>query len=158
MAGWQDVVDSEPEFARRTQALFDAHKHKTISTLRKSGAPRISGIEAQFSGGHVWIGMMPNSQKLDDVRRDPRIALHSASEGPPDDPERGYEWPGDAKLSGRVIQMDETTQEQLGAAGPPGDYFTIDIDEVVVTRVANPADHLIVELWRPGTSLKTLRA
>ena len=56
MARWQDVVDAEPEFAARAQALFDAHRHKTIATLRKDGAPRISGIEAQFGGGEVWVG------------------------------------------------------------------------------------------------------
>jgi hypothetical protein len=99
---------------------------------------------------------MANSQKLADVRRDPRIALHSTSEDPPDDPTRGYEWPGDAKISGRVVPLDEAAQEQV--EGPPGAYFTVDIEELVVTRVANPADYLIVELWRPGRPLKTMRA
>jgi hypothetical protein len=156
MARWKDVMDSEPEFARRAQALFDAHRHKTIATLRKNGAPRISGIEAEFRDGDAHLGMMANSQKLADVRRDPRIALHSTSEDPPDDPTRGYEWPGDAKISGRVVPLDEAAQEQV--EGPPGAYFTVDIEELVVTRVANPADYLIVELWRPGRPLKTMRA
>ena len=44
MARWQDVVDSEPEFATAVRALFDARRHKTIATLRKDGSPRISGI------------------------------------------------------------------------------------------------------------------
>ena len=79
MARWQDVVDSEPEFAARVQALFDAGRHKSIATLRKDGGPRISGIEAQFANGELWLGMMANSQKLRDVQRDPRIALHSPS-------------------------------------------------------------------------------
>jgi hypothetical protein len=155
MARWQDVVDSEPEFAGRAQALFDAHRHKTIATLRRDGGPRISGIEAQFADGQVWVGMMAGSQKLRDVLRDPRIALHSTSEDPPEDPQRGNEWAGDAKLSGRVVAMDEATRMALAPEAPGGDYFTIDIDEVVVTRVGTPADHLVVELWRPGRPLKT---
>ena len=158
MARWQDVIDSEPEFARRVQTLFDAHRHKTIATLRKDGAPRISGIEAQFADGHVWVGMMANSQKRADVRRDPRIALHSTSEDPPDDPRRGDEWAGDAKLSGQAVLMDAAMRQSLATEDPEGAYFTIDIDEVVLTRVGTPADHLVVQLWRPGRALKTLRA
>ncbi|MGH4016524.1 MAG: hypothetical protein ACRDSL_21850 [Pseudonocardiaceae bacterium] len=46
MAAWREVVDSEPEFAHRVQAIMDAHLHKTIATLRADGSPRISGIEA----------------------------------------------------------------------------------------------------------------
>jgi len=61
MARWQDVVDTAPEFAKAAQAIFDAGKHKTMASLRKDGAPRISGIEATFSDGDVWLGMMPAS-------------------------------------------------------------------------------------------------
>ena len=38
MARWQDVVDSAPEFASRAHALFEAGKHKTLATLRRSSA------------------------------------------------------------------------------------------------------------------------
>jgi pyridoxamine 5'-phosphate oxidase-like protein len=155
MARWQDVADSAPEFARRAQALFDAHKHKTLATLRKNGAPRISGIEADFRDGEVILGMMRDSQKLADVLRDPRIALHSTSEDPPPDPERGDEWAGDAKLSGRVVPMTGASQAQIPAEGPEGEFFTVDIQEVVLTHVGTPADHLVIELWRPGKPLKT---
>ena len=31
---------------KRVRLLFDAHRHKTIATLRADGSPRISGIEA----------------------------------------------------------------------------------------------------------------
>src|SRR6202000_680594 len=34
MTAWQDVEQAEPEFAKRVRALFDAHRHKTIATLR----------------------------------------------------------------------------------------------------------------------------
>ena len=158
MARWQDVIDSEPEFARRAQALFDGGKHKTLATVRKDGSPRISGIEMQIGGGEAWLGMMANSQKLADVRRDPRIALHSPSAEPPEDPQRGNEWSGDAKLAGRLVLMDASLRKSLGADDEPGDYFTIDLEEVVITRVGDPADHLVVQLWRPSQALKTMRA
>ncbi|MCX2933800.1 hypothetical protein ORI20_26360 [Mycobacterium sp. CVI_P3] len=38
------------------QALFDAHKHKTITTLRADGPPRISGIEVTFDDGSITDG------------------------------------------------------------------------------------------------------
>ena len=34
MVAWRDVEQAVPEFAQRVRALFDAHKHKTIATLR----------------------------------------------------------------------------------------------------------------------------
>lgn len=158
MARWQDVIDSAPEFAQAAQALFMAGKHKTIATLRKDGAPRISGIEAEFADGELWLGMMAKSQKLADVQRDPRIALHSPSTEPPPDPTDSAAWTGDAKLSGRLAIMSDTMRRAVAQEGPDGEYFTIDIAEVVLTRLGTPADHLEVLLWRPGQPLKTMRA
>jgi hypothetical protein len=63
MSVWQDVEQAEPEFAQRVRALFDAHRHKTIATLRADGSPRISGIEAVFEDGDLVFGSMPNSRK-----------------------------------------------------------------------------------------------
>jgi len=156
MARWQDVIDSEPEFAARARAIFDSGKHKTMASLRKDGAPRISGIEATFSDGDVWIGMMTGSQKAADVIRDPRMALHSPSVDPPEDPTG---WQGDAKLSGRTQGEDDPQRLRAMGSGEGGEsqeglLFRIEIEEVVVTRLGDPADHLLVELWRPGKPLK----
>ena len=41
MARWEDVVDSDPHFAAEVQQVFDAHRHKTIATLRRDGSPRL---------------------------------------------------------------------------------------------------------------------
>src|SRR5688500_9406043 len=98
MASWSDVARAEPEFAQTVQRRFDAHKHKTLATLRKNGAPRISGVEATFGGGELWLGMMPGSRKALDLRRDPRLALHSATLDPAVSE-------GDAKLSGRGVEV-----------------------------------------------------
>jgi hypothetical protein len=82
MNAWQDVERSEPEFAQRVQRLFDAHRHKTIATLRADGSPRISGIETAFEAGELTFGSMPNARKGADLRRDPRFALHSSTKAP----------------------------------------------------------------------------
>jgi hypothetical protein len=85
MARWEDVAAAEPGFAARVRQEFEAHRHKRLATLRKDGSPRISGIEMDFADGEVWLGVMPDSVKARDLRRDPRLAVHSASEDPPAD-------------------------------------------------------------------------
>ena len=94
VVAWRVVMDSQPEFARRAQTIMDAHRHKTIATLRADGSPRISGIEASFVEGQLWFGSMPDARKGQDLRRDPRFALHSASVDPPEGQESS--WSGDA--------------------------------------------------------------
>jgi Pyridoxamine 5'-phosphate oxidase len=157
MASWEEVEAAAPELARRARAVFDAHKHKLLATLRRDGSPRISGIEASFADGELWLGMMPGSRKALDLRRDPRLALHSASLDPPDDPSS---WAGDAKLSGRALEVDDPARlRQLGAGDEAGSahLFRVDITELVHTRVGEPADHLVIELWQEGRGLRQMR-
>lgn len=150
MAKWQELVEAEPEFAARVRTLFDAHRHKTLATIRKDGSPRISGTEVEFTDdGDVRLGMMPGSLKLRDVQRDPRVAVHSGSADPDDaDPTA---WPGDAKFAGTVRAINATKP------GPPGDYFSVDLTEVVLIRVGAPADHLVIESWHPGRGLVSIK-
>ena len=152
MANWRDVADSAPEFAQRVQAVFDAHRHKTVATIRRDGSPRISGIEATFADGELWLGSMAGSRKTNDLRRDPRLALHSASEEPL---EEASPTQGDAKLSGRAVEVrDPARMKALGGGEESGDLFRVDIAEVVLTRVGDPPDHLVIELWREGEGLR----
>ena len=147
MSSWHELASAEPEFAARVQRVFDAHRHKTLATLRRDGSPRISGIEAQFTDGEVWLGMMPDSLKVQDLRRDPRLALHSASEDPP--PDSPSAWMGDAKIAGRAV---ESTTRQ--GSDPSAARFRIDIDEVVLVTIGEPADHLLIESWHPAGGLR----
>ena len=148
MTAWRDLERSEPEFAQRVQALFDAHRHKTIATLRADGSPRISGIETVFEDGQLVFGSMLNARKGADLRRDPRFALHSATV----DPVAGAEaqWPGEAKISGRAIAAGAITE------GPDGDRFQADIVEVVHTHLDNEATRLVVEWWTPSRGLRRI--
>lgn len=161
MATWEEVSASAPEFAARVRELFDAHRHKTMATLRRDGSPRISGIEAVFLDGELWFGGMWRSRKALDLRRDPRFALHSASVDPPDGDPR--EWRGDAKLSGRAVEVDDPERKEAirkatgGGEPEPFHLFRVDMREVVVTRVGDPPDHLLIELWREGEGLRTMK-
>jgi Pyridoxamine 5'-phosphate oxidase len=156
MATWSEIEAAAPELAGRARAAFDAHKHKTLATLRRDGSPRISGIEATVTDGELWLGMMPGSRKALDLRRDPRLALHSASDDPPDDPTA---WTGDAKLSGRAVEVDDPARlEKLGGGDEAGAHlFRVDITELVHTRVGDPPDHLVIDLWQEGAGLRQMR-
>jgi len=148
MTAWRDVERAEPEFARRVRALFDAHRHKTIATLRADGSPRISGIEAAFEDGELIFGSMPNARKGADLHRDPRFALHSATVDPVEGSEA--QWPGEAKVSGRAIAVRPITE------GPDSDRFHADIAEVVHTHLNEEATMLVVEWWTATNGLQRI--
>ena len=141
MARWQEIEEGHAQFAAKVRARFDAGTNKTIATLRRDGAPRISATELTFAGGEVTFGMMGGSMKLLDVRRDPRIAVHSPTLEPPvDAPEK---WPGDAKLAGKAVEMPAPEEAAVPGAG----YFRVDVTEVSLTYLGVPADHLVIESW-----------
>jgi hypothetical protein len=142
MTSWKDVTAEVPDLAARAEALFRIRKHMTLATLRIDGSPRISGTEVQFVDGELVVGMSPESRKALDLRRDPRLALHCPTEDAPD--EHQSTWPGDAKVAGVAVARDETT-------------FAIDITELVLTKIADTEDCLLIESWHPGRGRSTYR-
>jgi hypothetical protein len=157
MASWNEVAAVAPELARAVQTAFDAHKHKALATLRADGSPRVTGIEATFSNGHLWLGMMSGSRKALDLQRDPRLALHS---GMVDTELTG----GDARISGHGVEITDEEiirawKEALGSgADPPGPFhlFRVDVAEVVLVRIGDPPDHLVIESWREDRGQRRL--
>ncbi len=156
MAAFADLEAELPEFATRVRACFDAHRHKILATLRSDGAPRVSGIESAFAVGQLWVAGMPRSVKFADLRRDPRMALHSGS----DEPDT---FSADAKVSGRAVEVtDRAERAAFGKAtgNPPGggyELFRIDLEQVVLTAVAPEKDALVISSWRPGRGLTVVR-
>jgi hypothetical protein len=148
MTAWRDIEQAEPVFAKRVRALFEAHRHQTLATVRADGSPRISGIETVFEDGELAFGSMPNARKGADLCRDPRFALHSATVDPVEGAEA--QWPGEAKISGRAIAAGRITE------GPDGDRFHADLTEVVHTRLNAEATRLVIEWWTPAHGLRTV--
>ncbi len=145
VATWNEFAVAAPELAQRVRDLFRAHQHHTMATLRKDGSPRISGTEIRIVGDDVVLDMMRGAIRATDLRRDPRVAIHSCTADPDEDP---IIWGGDTKISG-------TVSEVVNNAEPPDSHrFLVDLDEVVVTRVGTPADHLIIETWHPDRGLQ----
>ena len=155
MARWADVQREVPELAERVKAVLDRHKHKTMATLRRDGGPRISGTEVHFAGDDLYTGSMPGSVKGADLRRDPRLAIHSQSEDPDEaDPDS---WPGDAKLAGRAVLVDSAAEKAAfwsaySGPEPPdqdaSDLFRLELTEVVLVTIRMP--DMVIESWHEG--------
>ena len=152
MASWQQIEAEAPELVARARGLFDANKHKTLATLRRDGSPRISGSEIIFADGELWFGSMWQAVKALDLQRDPRFALHSASDGD--------NFEGDAKIAGRAEEVsdDAVKRAVVGGDGSSGPMhlFRADITELVVIGLGgDPPDHMVIESWHPGRGVTT---
>jgi hypothetical protein len=146
VGAWSEVEAREPDLAARARAFLDAHRHLTVATLRVRGAPRISGTEVLFAEGQMWLGSMYGSMKARDLQRDPRFALHSASEDPP-------AWRGDATVSGVAEEVvDPNVRARvLGEHAETGSHlFRCDVREVSVVALGDPPDHITIDTWREG--------
>ncbi|EMF01480.1 pyridoxamine 5'-phosphate oxidase family protein [Streptomyces mobaraensis NBRC 13819 = DSM 40847] len=178
MVTWDAFTAAEPAFAASVRAAFEADRHALLATLRRDGAPRISGVEPVFHASDLWLFVMPGSVKSADLRHDPRCALHSATS------ERrcGRHNPAgtagatgiagtarmaadDAKISGRAVAV----TDRAAAAGflkvlrdratlPPGpgpELLRLDIAEAATVRATERG--AVVRSWRAGGTLRVRR-
>ena len=154
MPTWSEFATEAPQLAERVRARLDAHVHKTLATLRRDGSPRISGTETRLVDGELWIGSMWQARKAQDLHRDPRFALHSGSDDPP-------QWAGDAKLAGvaEEIRDPERVRAINGAAAADGPthLFRLDLREVSTVSLDDERKHLIIEVWTPGRGVRTVK-
>lgn len=149
MVSWGEFAAAEPEYAERVLDRFTVRRHSTLATVRRDGSPRISGTEVSFDGGELSLGMMPGSLKARDLQRDARLALHSPTDDTSE--EDPSSWAGEAKIAGRGVEVTDPKRPE------GGHRFRVDISEVVLTRVGQPADHLVIESWHPGRGLERRR-
>ena len=157
MATWDDVTTAAPELATLTRELFEANTHLTIATLRKDGAPRISGIECRFIEGDLWFGSMPNAVKA--LRPPARSALRPAlGDRRRLRVERRRE--GRRRASRRSPSPDRR-KEIFAAMGQPDSgeshLFRAELNEVSTVRLGEPADHLVIDSWREGEEPKQIK-
>ena len=153
MPSWSDFEAAAPPLAERVRARLDAHTHKTLATLRRDGSPRISGTETQLVDGELWIGSMWQARKAQDLQRDPRFALHSGSDDPPD-------WSGDAKLAGVVEEIADPDVVQRingdAAAAGPSHLFRLDLREVSTVGLTDDRKAIVIESWTPKRGVRTV--
>jgi hypothetical protein len=160
MASWNEVAAAAGGLADDVRARFEATGLGLLATLRKDGSPRISGIEPSFAVGEVWLGMMDGSLKALDLRRDPRLAVHSATV----DKEVKD---GDARIAGRAEELFDGDPRRDGFvehlransefdpdAGSPFHVFRVDVSEVMFLRPEG--DHLDIRTWREGGDVRRI--
>ncbi|MER5291906.1 pyridoxamine 5'-phosphate oxidase family protein [Streptomyces pharetrae] len=157
MAGienWGAFSRAEPELAKTVEERFGAFTHHILATLRRDGSPRTTGLEVRFLDGELWLGMMPNSLKALDLRRDPRFALQA---NPGEGTGMGG---GDVRISGRAF---EVTDLEVKAAytkevEPPEQFhlFRTELTEVTRTYVEDDT-YLVLQVWKPGAPLRTIK-
>ena len=154
MPSWSEFEAAAPELAAGVRRRLDAHTHKTLATVRGDGSPRISGTESRFVDGELWIGSMWDARKARDLRRDPRFALHSGSDDPPD-------WDGDAKLAGiaEEITDPERVREINGAAAVTARRTCSGSTCARSPRSASTTTRtlLVIEVWTPERGVRTIK-
>jgi hypothetical protein len=154
MTTWADFEREAPGLATAVHARLTATLHSILGTLRADGAPRLTGLEVHFGEGELWLAMMPDSRKADDLRRDPRFALHSAPDVELVD--------GDAKVGGRaVLVTDEPTiarfVERLPMDLPESGMalFRAELTDASLARVED--DLMVLDIWHPGQAPRQVR-
>jgi hypothetical protein len=158
MASWIDVTHAAPELAVTVQQRFDAHGVALLATIRRDGSPRLGGLEPLFANGELWLGMMPDSRKGKDLRRDPRFALHSTIAD-----KKAVD--GDARISGRAVVVEDDEVKATFAAAfaaangySPGDgpfeLVRADIGEIMFLKP--DGDHLTITWWNERDGLHTV--
>jgi len=161
MARWEEVAAATGDLAAEVRARFEATGLGLLATLRKDGSPRISGIEPSFAVGEVWLGMMDGSLKALDLRRDPRLAMHSATidkevtEGDARITGRAEElFDGDPRYAAYVEHLREHSDFDPDA-GNPFHAFRVDVREIMLLRPAG--DHLDIRTWRDGGEVRQIK-
>ncbi|MFG2511550.1 pyridoxamine 5'-phosphate oxidase family protein [Streptomyces sp. NPDC048584] len=152
---WAAFTAAEPDLAKTVEERFGTHTHHVLATLRKDGSPRTSGLEVRFLNGELWLGMMPDSLKALDLRRDPRFALQA-------NPGAGTGMGGgDVRIAGRAVEIaddDAETRRYTEEVEPPEPFhlFRTELTEVVRTYVEDER-YLVVQVWKPGEPVRTLK-
>ena len=158
MATWGEFAAAAPRiaetFARRHAATGNLC---FLATLRPDGYPRISPMEPRFFEGSLCLIGMPHTAKFDDLTRDPRFSLHTATVDT-------HVSEGDAKVWGQVEDVHDRSLHQRFAdalftetgfdiRGREFDhFFQADIAGAASVELSHRdgADHLDVWSWRAG--------
>ncbi|MGH9133193.1 MAG: pyridoxamine 5'-phosphate oxidase family protein [Ilumatobacteraceae bacterium] len=166
MASFADVENVEPDLADRVRGILSSTTNAVLGTIRRDGSPRLSGADPYFHDGQLRIWSMPRARKGQDLRRDPRVSVHSI----PWDSRKLRDGAADvgqadAKVSGRAVLASDAGERSAFRSWlkserglePPDDWdlFTIDIDALAVISV--DTGQLVVERWSTTDGRQTMR-
>ncbi len=154
MIEWGDFEAAAPRIAEIFRRRHAATGYLCLlATLRADGSPRISPMEPQLFDGHLVLAGMPGTRKFDDLLRDPRMCLHTATVDShvPD---------GDVKLFGRVVDNHDRTLHRQFAEDlfqrTGFDLRTQTFEHFFLTDFTGASaveirDHCLdITVWKPG--------
>jgi hypothetical protein len=164
---WSEFAARAPRLAALGEERLVAPGVVLIGTVRRDGTARISPVEPLLWERDLWLSMLLGSLKAADLRRDPRVLVHSIVTG-----RDGAA--GEFKLRGRAVaeadpevQAAYATQvrERLGWSPEPGRFhlFRVELDDVAFVRYEEASGDQFVCRWprggeyvRRGTSATSL--
>lgn len=154
MTTWSEFTAEAPGIS----ALFLRRHAATgnlclLGTVRADGSPRISPVEPLIFEGMLVLVGMPNTRKFDDLARDPRFCLHTATVDT-----RVSD--GDAKLFGAVVDLRDREvharfarqlfeDSGMDLREETFDHFYVG-DLTGASTVEVDGDHLNITVWKPG--------
>jgi hypothetical protein len=144
MTSWQEFAEEAQELAAAIRGRFEAHETHILATLRKDGSPRVSGSEVAFNGDELTFGSMSAAVKARDLQRDGRFAIHAHPADPLTE--------GDAKIAGVATEVNNQAENADGSHA-----FVVSLTEAVLTSVDQPAEELVIKVWRPGQGVTVVR-
>ena len=150
---WSDFQERQPRLAKIATDRLLGPGVVLVATIRKDGTPRISAVEPFVLDGELWLCMLLDSRKAADVKRDPRLLVHSII--------TGREEPGgEVKVRGTARLVDDEAVHRRFAAEvskalpwspEPGRFhlFALELEQITYIRYDDSGDQHLV-LWPQG--------
>lgn len=151
---WADFELQQPRFAALGRERLARPGVVLVGTIRRDGSARISPVEPLFWNGDLWLSMGLGTMKARDLRRDPRILVHSIVTN-----RDGGE--GEFKVRGRAVPEDdpelnariaEAIAENLGWRPEAGrlHLFRVDLDDVTFIHWDGDTNDQYSSRWPEG--------
>jgi hypothetical protein len=151
---WQDFAVQQPALANVGAHKLTDFQVVLVATIRQDGTPRLSPVEPLIWEGDLWLSMGLRSRKAMDLRRDPRILVHSIVTS------RNGE-AGEFKLRGTAAEESraaaqaryaQAAAEGLGWRPEPGKFhlFRVELNDVTFIRWDDATNDQYVTRWPDG--------
>ncbi|HEX6518446.1 MAG TPA: pyridoxamine 5'-phosphate oxidase family protein [Streptosporangiaceae bacterium] len=131
---WTAFAGQSPDLGVKGRTLLaEGHGYAYLATVTADSSPRVHPVAPIIGDNGLFVAVAHGSPKLADLRRDPRMALHSTVL-PPDDEE--------FSVRGLAREVTGTAQRSAAATGAAGGaqlsdamaLFEIDLVEVSWAR------------------------
>jgi hypothetical protein len=146
MVRWAEFERAAPELAAIGRERIEQHGFMLLGTVRRDVTARISPVGVRLVEGELALCSIEGSAKERDIRRDPRVLLHSpVLHG--DDPN------DELKLRGRAVEVHDATlraQAALWEAPPALVVYRIDLESAAF--LAWSKGKVTITKWRADAS------